>query len=219
MSRLGQRLLAIDDALTRAGLAHAFGGAIALAYCTEEPRGTRDLDVNVFVGPDRAEQVFAALASLFDVDPADVRAAAREGQVRVWWDDTPVDVFLDVHRFHADVARGVRSVPFEGRQIDVLDCTALATFKALFDRTKDWADIEEMAAAGTLDAKRAVSWTARLAGAESPLVARLASVGGVAHGTSGRAAAPARGRAAGNPRASDRTSRKAAPRRGPAKRR
>ena len=37
------------------------GGAIALAYCTLDPRGTRDLDFNVFVGAERAREVFAAL--------------------------------------------------------------------------------------------------------------------------------------------------------------
>lgn len=56
MSLLAQRLLAVHDALDAAELPHAFGGAIALAYCTEEPRGTRDLDVNVFVDPTRARR-------------------------------------------------------------------------------------------------------------------------------------------------------------------
>jgi hypothetical protein len=54
MSVLAERLLEVHAALSEAKLAHAFGGAIALAYCTEEPRGTRDLDVNVFVSPQRS---------------------------------------------------------------------------------------------------------------------------------------------------------------------
>jgi hypothetical protein len=33
----------------------------------------------------------------------------------------------------------------------VLGPTELAVFKAMFDRTRDWADIEAMIAAGTLD--------------------------------------------------------------------
>src|SRR5262249_41808856 len=45
LSVLAERLIAIHDSLDAAGVPHAFGGAIALAYCTEEPRGTRDLDV------------------------------------------------------------------------------------------------------------------------------------------------------------------------------
>jgi hypothetical protein len=176
VSLLAQRLLAVHDALSAAGLAHAFGGAIALAYCTEEPRGTRDLDVNVFIEPTRAKEVFAALPSPIAVAGGDVETAEREGQVRVWWEDTPVDIFLDVHRFHEEVAREVREKPFMDRTIPVLGCTGLAVFKALFDRTKDWADIEGMAEVGTLDTHRAVAWLERMVGADHPAVRRMASL-------------------------------------------
>jgi hypothetical protein len=176
MSLLAQRLLDIHDALSRAKLPHAFGGAIALAYCTEEPRGTRDLDVNVFVDPVRAKEVAVALPHAVTATDVDIRTLENEGQVRVWWQDTPIDLFLDIHSFHDEVARGVRLMPFEGRTIPVLDCTALAVFKALFDRTKDWADIEEMAGAGALDLKRAAVWVERLVGPESPMLHRLRSL-------------------------------------------
>lgn len=33
----------------------------------------------------------------------------------------------------------------------MLSCADLAVFKAFFNRTKDWADLEEMRSAGTLD--------------------------------------------------------------------
>jgi hypothetical protein len=176
MSLLGERLLAVHDALVAADLPHAFGGAIALAYCTQEPRGTRDLDVNVFIDPARAGEALSALPDPVEFTDADVAAAAREGQVRVWWEDTPIDVFLDVHRFHAEAADGVRSVPFEGRAIPVLDCTALAVFKALFDRTKDWADIEEIVAAGALELPLALIWLERILGSESLAANRLKSL-------------------------------------------
>jgi hypothetical protein len=178
MSLLAQRLLEIHDALSHAKLPHAFGGAIALAYCTEEPRGTRDLDVNVFVDPGRAKEVFAALPDAVTARDAEIRALEQEGQVRVWWEDTPIDLFLDIHSFHDEVAQGVRLVPFEDRTIPVLDCTALAVFKALFDRTKDWADIEEMAAAGALDLPRTAAWVERLVGSDGPAVRRLESLAG-----------------------------------------
>ncbi len=176
MSLLGQRLLEIDGALAQAKLPHAFGGAIALAYCTEEPRGTRDLDVNVFVAPVRAKEVLAALPDAVRVTDAEIGELERDGQVRVWWEDTPIDLFLDIHSFHDEVADGVRLVPFEGRTIPVLDCTSLAVFKAFFDRTKDWADIEEMKRAGALDVARAMAWMERLLGADSPTLRRLASL-------------------------------------------
>jgi hypothetical protein len=84
MSLLARRLLEIHDALSRAKLPHAFGGAIALAYCTEEPRGTRDLDVNVFVDPSRSKEVFEALPDVVSVTRTDVQKMEQEGQARVW---------------------------------------------------------------------------------------------------------------------------------------
>src|SRR6476469_3457789 len=106
MSVLAERLLAVHVALDDAAVPHAFGGAIALAYCTEEPRGTRDIDVNVFVDSARARDVLHSLPAGVDVTDRDIDAALADGQVRVWWDDTPVDVFLDVHDFHHEVAAG-----------------------------------------------------------------------------------------------------------------
>jgi hypothetical protein len=176
MSILAQRLLAIHEALTRAQLPHSFGGAIALAYCTEEPRGTRDLDVNVFSEPGNASDVLRALPDEVTITPTDVDALEREGQARLWWDDTPIDLFLNVHELHQHAAREVRWVPFEGRTIPVLGCTPLVVFKALLNRTKDWADIEEMIAAGAGDIPSAIEWLERILGAGDPIVERLSSL-------------------------------------------
>jgi hypothetical protein len=176
MSLLADRLLAVHDSLSRAGLAHAFGGAIALAYCTEEPRGTRDLDVNVFAGPDRAAEVLGAMPAGTAIRPADVDRARADGQVRVWWDETPIDVFLDTIDFHRETARGVREVPFEGRTIPVLGCDSLVVFKAMVDRTRDWADIEAVAQAQPAAAAAALSALTRLVGADEAPSRRLRSL-------------------------------------------
>lgn len=173
MSVLAERLLAVHVALARARIPHAFGGAIALAYCTEEPRGTRDLDVNVFVDVTAARSVFAALPDEMTVSDADIRAVERDGQVRVWWEDTPVDVFFDVHTFHRYVAGDVRIVPFAGAEIPVLGCTSLAVFKAIFNRTKDWADIEAMEEVAALDAAAVLGWLVQIIGADDPRTRRL----------------------------------------------
>jgi hypothetical protein len=82
-------------------------------------------------------------------------------------------VFLDLNDFHAEIAARRVIVPFEGREIPVLQCTDLAVFKALFDRTKDWADIEEMAAAGTLDIPSIQSLLGRFSRPDAPGIARL----------------------------------------------
>lgn len=168
MSVLASRLIEIHDALTAADLPHAFGGAIALAYCTEDPRGTRDLDVNVFVEPQLAKGVFAALPDGVTRRAADLELAQGEGEVRLWWQDTPIDIFFNVHPFHEEVARGVRQVSFSGRAIPVVGCTALAVFKALIGRTKDWADIEEMVERGEMSVADATGWLTQIAGPGSP---------------------------------------------------
>lgn len=167
MSELGDQLLAVHDALDAAGIPHAIGGAIALGYCTLEPRGTRDVDVNVFVGPERARDVFAALPAGVEFSGVLLEQAERDGQVRLRWGITPIDLFLSVLPFHDHVAAHLREVPFEGRTIPVLDCMALAVFKAMFDRPRDWVDIEAMVEARALDLEEARRWVVEMVGEDA----------------------------------------------------
>jgi len=173
VSRLGTRLIALHRSVN--GVPHAFGGAIALAYCVREPRATRDLDVNVFVPTASAGGILRALPAAVRVEDADVATALRDGQVRVWWDETPLDLFFNEHEFHVWVSTTVREVPFESETIPVIGCTALAVFKALFDRTKDWADIEAMIEAG-FERGQALTWLATLLPDGHPTPARLAAL-------------------------------------------
>jgi hypothetical protein len=173
MSKLVEKLFAIHDALTKAGLAHAFGGAIALAYCVEEPRGTRDLDVNIFVDASEADSALAALPDGIRVRGKDIAKVKRDGQTRLDWDGTPIDVFLNNIPLHEVVAAGVVWVRLEGRDIPVLDCASLTIFKALFDRTRDWADIEEIAIVTPEDIEDAAATIADLVGEGDPAHRRL----------------------------------------------
>ena len=77
---------------------------------------------------------------------------------------TPIDLFLSVLPFHDRVEAHVRLVPFEGHTIPVLDCTALAVFKAMFDRARDWVDIEAMVEARSLDLDDAIHWIREMVG-------------------------------------------------------
>jgi len=176
MSELVNKLFAIHDALAEAGLAHAFGGAIALAFCVEEPRATRDLDVNIFTPAANAERALHALPSEVDVTDELIEAVRRDGQARLDWNGTPIDVFLDSHPFHETVAEGVVWVPLEDREIPVLDCASLVVFKAVFDRTKDWADIEAVVESAPAQAERAAAALAEMMGEENPSHRRLRSV-------------------------------------------
>jgi hypothetical protein len=176
MSELVEKLFTIHDSLTEAGLAHAFGGAIALAYCVEEPRGTRDLDVNIFIDASKAESVLASLPPGVRVRRKDVAKVKRDGQARLDWDGTPIDVFLNNIPLHDAVASSVVWVQLEGRQIPVLDCASLVIFKAFFDRTKDWADIEAVAIATPEDIEGAAATIADLVGEDDPAVEKLKSL-------------------------------------------
>ena len=108
MIGVADRMLAVHDALRAAGLPHAIGGAIALGYCTLEARGTQDVDINVFVAPSRTREVLAALPDGVRVTARDLEVAERDGQVRLLWDATPIDVFFSVLPFHDEVERNMR---------------------------------------------------------------------------------------------------------------
>jgi hypothetical protein len=173
MTSIPEKMVAIHAALDDAELPHAFGGALALAWCTQRARGTIDIDLNVFVTTERADDVLDTLPDEVRSTEADRRALRNAGQQRLWWDSTPVDVFLNTTDFHDSAADRARWEPFEGVELPFLSCADLAVFKAFFDRTKDWADLEEMRDAGTLDADRVVGVLVRYLGADDPRVQRL----------------------------------------------
>lgn len=176
MTSLVEKIVALDVALDDAGIAHAFGGALALAWCTERARGTIDIDLNVFAPPDQAATAFDALPPGVARTAADLERAELDGQVRLWWDSTPVDLFLSTADFHEHAAERVRTETFAGRQIPFLGCSDLAVFKAFFNRTKDWADLEEILAAGTLDVERVLGVLVLYLGPDDDRVARLRSL-------------------------------------------
>lgn len=174
MTTLVERILAISKALDSSGIDWALGGALALAYATEEPRGTRDIDVNVFVPSTDAKHVFAAMPPAITHSVIDEQTVVSTDQVRLWWDETPVDLFFATSDFHMQVARRIRRVPFAGQSVNVLSAEDLAVFKALFDRPRDWVDIEEMITAGALDRSIAADRLRSLLGPDDPRITRLA---------------------------------------------
>ena len=176
LTGLPRKIVAVHRALDVGGFAHAFGGALALAWCTERARGTIDIDVNVFVPAERAGDVVVALPRGVHATPEQLEHLVRDGQVRLFWDTAPVDLFLDTTEFHVQAAGRARWEDFDGEQLPFLACTDLAVFKAFFDRTKDWADLEEMAAVGTLDVDRVLGVLARYLGPDDHRIARLAGL-------------------------------------------
>ena len=175
MISLVERVLAVCSTLDDHGVPWALGGALALAYATEEPRGTRDIDINVFLSSGEAPLVFEALPDGVRHSATDVRSARRDAQVRLMWDDTPLDLFFAAEPFHFDVQQRCQVVPFAGRLIRVLCAEDLAVFKAMFDRGKDWVDIATMVESNAIDLDIAADRLQTLLG-DDPRVARLRQV-------------------------------------------
>ena len=176
MTGLPQKIVAIHRALEKAEIPHAFGGALALAWCTERARGTIDIDLNVFVDVGRTRDVLAALPRGVAWSDDDVAVIERDGQTRLWWDGTPVDIFLDTTDFHRELVERTHVEPFARADVPFLSCSDLAVFKAFFNRTKDWADLEEMVAVGTLDIDRVIGVLTRYVGADDERVERLVNL-------------------------------------------
>lgn len=167
------KIVAIHTALEAEHLRHGFGGALALAWCTQRARGTIDIDVNIFVAPAEAKRALSALPGGVSRTAADRRLLERDGQARLWWDDTPVDIFLNTTTYHDGVADRCRLEWFGGLHLPFLSCSDLAVFKAFFNRSKDWVDLEEMATAGTLDVDVVANTLADYLGPDDERIARL----------------------------------------------
>ncbi|MEA3019495.1 MAG: hypothetical protein QOI47_1019 [Actinomycetota bacterium] len=172
---LAQRIVELDRAL--AAIPHAFGGALALAYYAE-PRATIDIDLNVFIPVERFPEVASPLVDLgasVDDDIGDL--VRRDGQARVMWDETPIDLFFAYDAFHDAAAAARRTVPFADGSIPILAAEHLIVCKAVFNRAKDWVDIDAMLAAEPpLDVAEVMRWVARIAGDRDSRFERIAAV-------------------------------------------
>jgi hypothetical protein len=154
-----EKVLAAHRALTKAGLPHAIGGAIALSIYGA-PRDTVDIDVNVFVPPERRPEVRAALDTLDLVG-------------------NPVHVFYSHDPLHEEMAKKVREVPYAGATIPLVAPEHLLIRKAVLDRPKDWPDIEALLRANPdLDLTEIESWLRRLGGEGDHRVTKLQELAG-----------------------------------------
>ncbi|MGN6472545.1 MAG: hypothetical protein ACTHK4_02710 [Mycobacteriales bacterium] len=172
MTSFVDKIVEVDRSLAAAGIDHAFGGAICLGFHIAAPRATIDLDLNLFPSPRRARPVLQALPAGVEWSAADASQIARDGQARVFWEGTPIDMFFPQHEIHEALRERIERVPFGGTTIPILSATDLTIFKALFNRPKDWVDIAEMLAYGEVDAADVRRWLVRIVGAKDPRVAK-----------------------------------------------
>jgi hypothetical protein len=173
---LDEKIVLVHRALDDAGVGHAFGGALALAYYAE-PRATIDVDVNIFVPPRRAGRTLDVIGSLgVQMDRrAALADARRDGQLRVRWGRSPLDLFFAYDPFHTACEASRRLVPFGDTRIPILAPEHLIVCKAVFDRRKDWLDIEQMLfiTARDLDVPEVLGWSVRIMGADDRRTRRL----------------------------------------------
>lgn len=163
---LDEKIVALGRALGEARVPHAFGGALALAYYAT-PRGTHDIDLNVFVPAARGERVLELLAGLGVAagSAAALREVHERGQTRLRWEHTPIDLFFSTDALHESCLARIRRVPFGAdAEIAILSAEDLALFKATFDRPKDWSDLAEMlyAQGPDFDAAYVLGWLRRI---------------------------------------------------------
>lgn len=179
-----ERAVLLHEALDAVRIPHALGGALALAYHVADARGTNDIDLNVSIDPAAPEPLFAALPADLPWTQADIEAVRRTGQVRLYWphpDDPPahpipVDLFLPQDAYHAVVAARVELVPMLETTVPIISATDLTIFKALFSRSKDWVDIEELLRYGAVDVDEVARWLTELLGEDDPRLPRLAAL-------------------------------------------
>jgi hypothetical protein len=170
---LAEKVVAIHRQLESARIPHAIGGAIALAYYAE-PRATVDVDVNVFVSTDRWPEISATLGAIGVDVTADSAALERDGQVRLWWGRNAVDLFFSYDEFHQEMPKRSRRVPFGDTTLQILSPEHLAVCKAMFDRVKDWLDIEQiLVATHPVDLGEIEAQLTRMVGPADPRIEKL----------------------------------------------
>lgn len=174
---LPEKVIGIHEVLDKAKIPHAIGGALALAYYAE-PRATIDIDLNVFVPPQRWQDVIDVLAPLgIATESLDSAALERDGQCRLWWGDNPVDLFFAYDEIHDEMRKDARRVPFADTTLPILSPEHLSVCKAMFDRTKDWLDIEQiLVATDDLDLEAIEGWLQRMVGDDDPRLQRFAEL-------------------------------------------
>jgi hypothetical protein len=166
---------AIADALRASTIPHALGGALALGVAGV-PRGTKDVDVNVFVGLERLDDVFGALEPLgIRIERGSARARAeRDGMFVADWDGMRIDVFVPSIPFSDEAARTRVSITVDGWTGWFLSPEAIAIFKLLFFRTKDIGDLAQLVAVreDALDRAYIRRWLVEMMGEEDERVRR-----------------------------------------------
>ncbi len=160
-------------ALDRAEIPYAIGGAIAYGVWGD-PRGTIDVDINLFVetgGLDAALDALEGAGVALDRTAAH-RADARGDVIIGWCEGLRIDLFTPSIPFSWEAMR--TSVRLGGPlgEAAYLSAEATAVFKLLFFRAKDLVDLEKLIAVqgNDLDAAYVRRWMVDMMGEDDERV-------------------------------------------------
>lgn len=137
--------LTIARTLETAGVPHALGGALAYGVWAL-PRATKDVDLNLFVGPEHLAHAFEALERAgvtFDRAEA-ARLSMEEGLFIGWVGGCRIDVFTPSIPFSWEALKTRVSIEVAGEKVWFLSAEALCFFKMMFFRGKDIVDLERL---------------------------------------------------------------------------
>lgn len=176
-----ERAVLVHQVLDRAEIPHAIGGALALAYHVQSARATDDIDLNVSADPADPAVVFRLLPGEIPWGQGDVNRVRTHGNVRLLWPHpdgpptapVPLDLFFPEHDFHRQACRRAELVAMLDDTVPILCATDLMVVKMLFDRRKDWADIEELVRFGKADTAEAAAWVRTLLGRDDQRLTTL----------------------------------------------
>ena len=135
----------LASALDEQTIPYAVGGAIAFGLWGD-PRGTHDVDINLFVNHDQFDAAIDVLVQAgVEFDRAAARAADLAGDVIIGWHSgMRVDIFTPSIPFAWEAMNTVVRVQGPGGNAAYLSAEALAVFKLLFFRPKDILDVEKL---------------------------------------------------------------------------
>jgi hypothetical protein len=172
---LPEGLIVLHNRFAHDHIPHAFGGAIALAYWGV-PRATTDIDINIFLSKNQRVRVLDSIGTTFPLtNRADAeRQIEHTAQVRLRWGAIPVDLFFSNTPFHEAMATRTHEVDYVGTPIPVLSAEDLVICKYLFNRGKDWTDIETIVQVQAhLDEPYLMQWLTEFSEADDERLARL----------------------------------------------
>ena len=165
--------LRLTAALEAAAIPYAIGGALAYGVWSA-PRGTHDVDLNIFLDSGELGRVVAAMATVgLTVDMEDARSrASADAVVVARLDGMRIDLFFANIPFSWEAGRTRVRVQTSAGPRWYLSAEATALFKLLFFRTKDKVDLDNLLTVGssTLDRAYVRRWLVDMMGEDDERV-------------------------------------------------